>query len=347
MNYLYMAEKSIMGNSASTKARNDVERILAQRGYSAIGKELVRKKSNSIVYYAQSTIHTLSNIHKMKKQHGVAIVFQYPLIKGALLNSAIKQIAQNNDIIFIIHDLNYIRNGFDATQIKEEIAILKLASTIICHNYKMKNQLVKDGIDESHLIVLDIFDYLVKNVPTTDRKNSHLIAYAGNLKKGGFIEELSGQDIGLKFNLYGVNYEQDYNSKLLKYKGSFSPEELPIKIEASYGLVWDSTSIDDCIGNLGIYTMYNNPHKLSAYIAAGLPVIVWSKSAIAKFVQEKNIGFTVGSLSELSEKISNTSDSDYNTLLENVKSIQMKITNGYYLNHALDICEELIEEQHG
>ena len=74
------------------------------------------------------------------------------------------------------------------------------------------------------------------------------------------------------------------------------------------------------------YTKYNNPHKLSCYMAAGLPVIVWEKSAISEFVKKNNLGYTIKTL----EDINNLDFSNLEELKKNVKKIQSRVVSGEY-----------------
>ena len=104
-----------------------------------------------------------------------------------------------------------------------------------------------------------------------------------------------------RINLYGVGIDKDINNKI-KYLNKYSPDELPNKIVGDLGLIWDG-NYDESDENEGFknYTKYNNPHKLSCYIAAGLPVIVWEQSAVADFVNKYNIGYTIKNLYDINK----------------------------------------------
>ena len=120
------------------------------------------------------------------------------------------------------------------------------------------------------------------------------------------------------------------------YKGKFKPEELLDYLEGSFGLVWDGISLDTCTGGFGEYLKYNNPHKVSLYLTAGIPVVVWEQSALAKFVKENNVGITINSLNELKDKIDNITDEEYQAMLENTKQISEKTKNGKFLMEAIN-----------
>ena len=90
---------------------------------------------------------------------------------------------------------------------------------------------------------------------------------------------------------------------------------------------------------------YNNPHKLSLYIAAGLPVVVWEKAAIADFVKKYNIGIIVKSLLDLDKEINSLSEEQYEEFKQNILVLQKNVTNGYYTRRALNICEKIISEK--
>ena len=82
----------------------------------------------------------------------------------------------------------------------------------------------------------------------------------------------------------------------------------------------------------------NNPHKLSMYIVAGLPIIAWKKSAIAQFVESNGIGVTVNSLDELDNCVKEITPDKYSVMVENCLSIRKKLVVGGYLQDALRSC---------
>ena len=90
---------------------------------------------------------------------------------------------------------------------------------------------------------------------------------------------------------------------------------------------------------MGNYLRYNSPHKLSLYIAAGMPVIVWKNSALSEYIEQKNIGITVNSLLELDEKIGDISEEEYKEILRNVRVEGEKLRKG---EKFIEIIREII-----
>ena len=79
--------------------------------------------------------------------------------------------------------------------------------------------------------------------------------------------------------------------------------------------------------------------KFSLYIAAGLPVIVWSKAAIAEVVRKNNIGIVVDNLYKLSDVLKKISDEEYLMMCKNVKKIREKVIAGENLLNILELIE--------
>ena len=102
----------------------------------------------------------------------------------------------------------------------------------------------------------------------------------------------------------------------------------------------DWIRIDTCSGNTGSYLRYNNPHKLSLYLSAGLPVIIWNEAAEKLFVMENQVGFTVHSLYEIEEKLNNLTEKDYFHFVEHAEHMAKKLKAGEYTRQALRIAEE-------
>lgn len=86
---------------------------------------------------------------------------------------------------------------------------------------------------------------------------------------------------------------------------------------------------------MGNYLKYNNPHKLSLYVASGIPVITWNQAAIAEFIQENDIGFTVDGIDQISTKISQLNEKVYSRYCKNILKLQDKAIKGEYTSHAI------------
>ena len=144
--------------------------------------------------------------------------------------------------------------------------------------------------------------------------------------------------------MFGANYNEKEKYTNMNYFGAFLPDELIKNLKGKYGLVWDGDSIETCSGGKGEYLRINNPHKLSLYLAVGLPVIIWDEAAEAEFVLRENVGFTIKSLYELSEKMALISDDDYEIMKKNAKVVGARLRNGKYMTNAIKKAEKIIRE---
>ena len=254
------------------------------------------------------------------------IIMQYPITQSLL----IRLLPSKKTIIFI-HDLNSIRFKDNKKNLKE-INNLKHFKNIVCHNNKMKSFLIDNGINQNNIYVNELFDYLCNNQIEESNSFNGNIVYAGNMTKSPFINQLDESKLKYDICLYGQGLNEDINCKI-KYKGKFQPEDLPSEWSGSVGLVWDG-NFDESDKDEGFknYTKYNNPHKLSCYIAAGLPVIVWKEAAVADFVSKNNIGYVISHIYD----INNIDFSDYLEKKKNVEIISKKVKEGYYTKKVID-----------
>jgi hypothetical protein len=201
-------------------------------------------------------------------------------------------------------------------------------------------QWLKDNGITKKMIPLTMFDYLTKpnSFRKTQKKFSRTICFAGNLTKSTFIYHLN-QVTSWHFNVYGPNFQREkISGSNTTWGGEFSPEQIASELEGDFGLIWDGIEIDKCDKILGNYLRYNNPHKFSLYLAAGLPVIAPLDSAIADLIKEYKIGILVGNLKQL-DNIEIT-DSEYNSLRQNCVGISNKVISGEYLLDAIDLAEK-------
>lgn len=296
---LITASQKVQRN-AGPKAPGDICTIL-EHAYNATCVTFIRDK-----YYRYKM---LFEFMKCRFFSGV-IVLQHPLLFQAKMYTFLPK----DRTIILIHDIAGLR-AQNEEQLKKEIAIFKQFKYIIAHNSCMRDFLVEQGLDPSSIYLLEIFDYLANGnlsspLPVTNNSIPEII-YPGNLAqdKAPFVYQLDEEKMAFKINLYGQGIHTDICEKI-SYMGSFMPDELS-QLQGDLGLIWDGNfdeSDEDKL--LKHYTKYNNPHKVSCCLAAGKPVIVWRKSAMADFVRRNNIGYEINNLydinkldlSELSEK---------------------------------------------
>lgn len=336
--------------NAMSKARNDViniERNMELNPLIISTKFGVRRnkflKPLQLLSYYQNYIIWKKEIKKIEQ--GDLLIIQYPLVNTILNFKKIMKISKKKKIttVLIVHDLDSLRGTCVPRIIKEDKEILHYSSYIIAHNEYMKRKLVEMGNAEEKIIILSIFDYLT-DIETIDkeREKSGPIIIAGNLikTKAKYLEKIKNIK-NIQFNLYGKGYEAEENEKNINYKGAFLPEELLNNLEGSFGLVWDGESIETCTGSFGEYLKYNNPHKTSLYLAAGIPVIVWEEAAISKFVLKNKVGITVKKLEDIYDKINSMSEEEYEELVKNARKVSTELKDGYYLKRAiLQILDE-------
>ncbi len=248
--------------------------------------------------------------------------------------------------VALIHDIGILRNNgnnfgnkIGKTALFADGKLLKKYDAVICHNDRMKKYLSDKGLSSDRIVCLEIFDYLTET-NAAKRKWSVVpsIVIAGNLNrsKSGYIYEIDlKSNSNLIVHLYGRGFDEAYASSKMSYHGAFEPEELPAHLEGDFGLVWDGTSIKTCAGSTGEYLRYNNPHKLSLYLASNMPVIVWEDAAAADFVLSRKVGFTVKALDEIPEKIRKLSADEYERMCAAAGEEGKKLRNGYYTKKAL------------
>ena len=330
--------------NAGNKARNDVEEIVKQEGFSPL---LLTVED----WYKMSTLK--AQLHKAKAlsqafsrlKSGDLLLIQFPMLHHNFFSTYLVKKLQTRGVkvYFIIHDLEVLRYvNLDTVPLKHKIrvqlqesSLLKIADGLIAHNPIMKSFLVDKGISEQKIVSLGIFDYLIPDFQEKEElSKDQPIIVAGNLaqEKAGYLYKLPAKPA---YNLYGVGFDESRALENETYFGSFLPDELPVALEGGFGLVWDGDSSKTCSGVFGEYLRYNNSHKASLYLAAGFPLVVWRQSALSHFVLEKECGVAVESLHELSQVIEELTLDDYQTLLENTKRVGKEIREGYYLRTAL------------
>lgn len=332
--------------NAGNKVYDDNREILLNQGVKEIRIDL--KSYRSYNFIIRKIFRLLEVLQNIKKIHQIlhdddVLIIQYPFYTPCfftLLSFLTFIKCKKIKILLIIIDIDSLRMPNHCKYTKSDKRIIQKVSYIVSHNPIMTKYIREKFLYKGPIADINVFDYLIdvtyssKNNEIT-RTLSNKIAFAGNLRKSDFIYKLGELNDNIIFNLYGKEVTNMNFPTCCHYSGCYFPGELPLKLNASFGLVWDGNSIETCSGNYGEYLRYNNPHKLSLYIASEMPVIVWKKSAVAEFVEKHNIGFTVYSLHEIKDRIINISDTEYSQMISNIKMLSKKISNGQMLIQSI------------
>lgn len=333
----YLTERFNNPNFGGIKARNDIDYILNNQNYKPIPIDFCHLNQKSIIGFSKTIYRGLKNWfiinRKITKKSNIFI--QYPFGNAKLNTILIKKMKSNRDCKFvaIIHDLQ----SFQDKQItrQNEINLLSQFDVVICHNKKMKGALIKEGIPDSKLVTLNLFDYLTNEKPVYSRNKGDGIVVAGNLApfKASYVYKIASTNL---FNLvlYGPNFDESYSDST-DYRGSYPADKLLCHIKGSFGLVWDGDSLDTCNGTFGEYQKINNPHRVSMYLAAQIPIIIWNKAALRDFIVENNLGIGVDNLYQIPQVIASLNNDEYQNLVESTKEISKKLRSGYYTSDAL------------
>lgn len=273
------------------------------------------------------------------------LIIQLPLVDSSDGVNQLYELKENKKvkIIAIVHDVDILRGEKEDYHNKQYQILKNLADVWVVHNEHMIDELCKLGFERPLMVSLEIFDYLIDDYQGA--KSGDGIIIAGNLDKikAGYVYELNRVH-DTRFNLFGPNYSSEICSENLFYYGTFLPDDLINNLQGKYGLVWDGDSIETCSGGKGEYLRINNPHKLSLYLAVGIPVIIWDEAAEAEFVIKEHVGITVKSLYDLPDTLAAVSDSEYENMKHNAEAVGERLRSGEYMTNAIRKAELIIQE---
>lgn len=328
--HIYIEEVKEKNFNAGFKARNDCDTILEACGYELLALPLPKPTFWNRLLRMLYIFRVAFSLRKAEK-----CFIQYPLYTYQKIpifwHFAFKFFSGRLEIL--IHDIEGLRF---ANEIDSNLCyLLKRSDKIIVHTPRMK-EIVKNTIklNDSHMSVLYLFDYLTTENAQPANVSGNTIVFAGNLAKSAFLSKIDQLPLSVSFNLYGVYHNSIKEGPNCTYKGKFSPENISF-IEGNWGLVWDGDQLETCHGKLGEYLRINSSHKISLYIAACKPVIVWKESSISNFIISNHLGIAVSSLYEIPERLADLSAEEKMEIENSVNRFSKKIKNGEMLKACI------------
>ena len=326
MKYSLTRDKKIYSNAGS-KAVRDCNSLAVKFGYTAMPYETL--SANKLIHNLKRLFFVAKIFFTVKKDD--VCFMQWPTYSDKdefLLYRILK--SRGCHLQLLVHDLTSMRTGKNANY---EQRFLELAKTLIVHTPAMREFLIARGVDGAKMKILTSFDYLINDKGIPVRRYSKDVVFAGNLAKSTFLAEMMKKKIPIRLFCYGK--EVSGLKEPLFYKGQFDSEDV-FGIEGSWGLVWDGDSTDTCSGMLGEYLKLNAPHKVSLYVVACLPIIIWSQAAMADYVIKKGLGIKVDSLESLPDAIMRVSENEYARMIDHLKAERQQLIVGVHLRKCLE-----------
>lgn len=310
-----------------SKAKTDVDQVFRQLGYHNLTP--MRKSVNPVSRFLIKlcgVTRILTSVHR-----GDNLCLQYPMKKFYHLACTFAH-WKGARVVTIVHDLDAFRRKKITAE--RERYLLNKTDALIVHNPTMLDYMDSQNF-EGRLYNLQIFDFLTKAAPKqyVSPHQPWRVVYTSNLSRwrNAFVYRLQEVMGSWTITLYGPGYEEAAQPKPgVTYMGKLPEEELIGSVEGDFGLVWDGDSFDECAGDWGEYLRINNPHKTSLYLRAGLPVIVWSESALAPFVTQNQVGIAVGSLRDIDGVLADLSAAAYAAMKANALEMSRKLGRGHF-----------------
>lgn len=202
-----------------------------------------------------------------------------------------------------------------------EKRIYRKASAVIAQTESMKYKMLEYGYvtTNTQLYIGNLWTILSDNDTIKNTDFGKTLAFCGNFSKEPFMTRLTELGKDFRFNVYcshGKKLAENYG--LCFHKSDGIARRIN-DIQGDWGLVWEGCKLETCTGTYREYLKIVFSYKASLYIAANIPLIVWSESAIASFVNENHLGIVLDSLFELQERIMQLSDDDKYQIRINVK----------------------------
>lgn len=219
---------------------------------------------------------------------------------------------------------------------------------VVAANPKMAKRLREEGGVISPMIPMYLTDFIY-NGPLLQKQFKKEIYYVATGIDPAMIEEYPSN---MPINFIGPNSKVKDFPEYVRLLGPMDSNDIPSQLDGGFGLLYYPQNG----GYKGMhrYGEYNNPMKLSLYLASGLPVVCLSNTAHAKWIKERGVGVVIDNLSDIEQAINAVTEDEYYKMLENIKPWQRAVSTGFFAKGAaieavryvnLGITDYLIQQE--
>lgn len=265
---------------------------------------------------------------------GDTVIVQYPLwtnntefelefVNYLKIERKAKIVAMVWDIISWVQDNRDRDYKGDAS-----LWMLNKYDLVIAANPKMAKRLREEGGVTRPMMPMHLTDILYSG-PLKQKQFKKEFYYVATGIDPAMIQEYPTQ---MPINFIGPNGNVKDAPDYVRLLGAMDTNDIPYQLDGGFGLLYYPQ--EGGYKGMHRYGEYNNPMKLSLYLAAGLPVILLSNSAHAKWIKEQGVGLIIDSLSDIERVVNEVTEADYEQMLENIKPWQKAVSTGFFTKNA-------------
>ena len=210
----------------------------------------------------------------------------------------------------------------------EYIEMYNQSDLVVVPSEKMKERLIQEGLTVQKIIIQGMWDH-VHEYPLRQPVFQKKLSFAGSVER---FEHISNWTHTTPLDIFSESNQENHNPSV-SFKGwKTDPELLFALSDGGFGLVWGTSENP---ADEADYYRLNISHKVSTYLAAGIPVVVPSYLSNASFIKEKGLGYVVDSLEEASRLVEETTAETYQQMVENVYKVSYALKQGYFTKKLL------------
>lgn len=316
--------------STALKAQNRTADIAREAlGYHELGIYCYKVKSDSPEMLASRLDGIIASVG-----YDDIVIFQYPTWNDIIFDKTlIRRLSQYRGLkkIFFVHDVLSLMFESNRYLLKEHIEFFNQADLLILPSRRMADILHREGLTVKKTVIQKMWDFPIMVDQTVTPRFRKVINFAGNpdLRKFDFAKEWNYDSVELRVT---AGKEEWALGKNICFLGWFNNDIFlvnALRNSGGFGLVWTNDSY------CGEYMEINANYKLSAYLAAGIPIIVKNSIAERDTIVRKNLGLAVDSLDEAVSRIENMNEDQYSEMLSNVALFSELIRDGYFAKKCL------------
>ena len=318
--------------SVAQKAQNRVAKVARENlNYNELGIYFYNVASDSSEMLSSRLDGIIASV-----AFGDIVILQFPTwndikFDEELLNRL--KLYRGLKIIAFVHDMLPLMIENNRYLLGRYIEFLNRTDLVILPSQRMADFLYSEGMTVKKTVIQRIWDFPVTIDQTVSPKFGKVINFAGRpdaySTKWDFLKGWNYDTVELRITADKDDWAQGKNVSFL---GWFNDDALMVNAfrnSGGFGLVW----FEDA--NFREYMKLNANYKLSAYLAAGIPLIVNNCIAEKDTIVRKNLGLAVDSLDEAVERVTNMGQEEYDRMVADVAAFSELVRQSYFTKKVL------------